>query len=192
MASTQPSQQISITTIALASAGLLSAAALGYAFYFDYRRRNDADFRKSLRRQHKKVARSNEAEAKASERSQKEKIKRAVQEAAAEGFPTDPEDTETFFMQEVARGEGMCTDGSDPVDAALCFYKALKVYPQPRELINIYDKTVPKVRFSQLLDRRSESSIPEDRGYSSLRDGPLAYFTGDASWGCLHQTSLAR
>ena len=35
--------------------------------------------------------------------------------------------------------------GSDPVDAALCFYKALKVYPQPRELISIYDKTVPKV-----------------------------------------------
>ena len=48
-------------------------------------------------------------------------------------------------MQEVARGESMCTDGSDPVDAALCFYKALKVYPQPRELISIYDKTVPKV-----------------------------------------------
>lgn len=31
------------------------------------------------------------------------------------------------------------------MDAALCFYKALKVYPQPRELISIYDKTVPKV-----------------------------------------------
>lgn len=30
------------------------------------------------------------------------------------------------------------------MDAALCFYKALKVYPQPRDLINIYDKTVPK------------------------------------------------
>jgi len=27
----------------------------------------------------------------------------------------------------------------------LCFYRALKVYPQPRELISIYDKTVPKV-----------------------------------------------
>ena len=48
-------------------------------------------------------------------------------------------------MQEVARGEGMCTDGSDAVEAALCFYRALKVYPQPRELIGIYDKTVPKV-----------------------------------------------
>jgi hypothetical protein len=36
--------------------------------------------------------------------------------------------------------------GADNVEAALCFYRALKVYPNPRELINIYDKTVPKVR----------------------------------------------
>lgn len=33
---------------------------------------------------------------------------------------------------------------SDQIEAALCFYRALKVYPQPRELIGIYDKTVPK------------------------------------------------
>lgn len=34
--------------------------------------------------------------------------------------------------------------GSDPVGAALCFYKGLKVYPEPRSLIGIYDNTVPK------------------------------------------------
>lgn len=43
------------------------------------------------------------------------------------------------------RGQSLTQAGSDPVDAALSFYQALKVYPQPRELINIYDKTVPKV-----------------------------------------------
>ena len=30
------------------------------------------------------------------------------------------------------------------MEAALAFYKALKVYPQPKDLISIYDKTVPK------------------------------------------------
>jgi MAS20 protein import receptor len=35
--------------------------------------------------------------------------------------------------------------GSDNVEAALSFYKALKVYPTPSELISIYDKTVTKV-----------------------------------------------
>ncbi|KAI6788220.1 hypothetical protein KC367_g6499 [Hortaea werneckii] len=144
MAATQPGQQTSFTTIALASAGVVATGCLAYVVYFDYRRRNDIDFRKSLKKQHKKVSKANEIEAKSAEKGQKEKIRRAVDEANEDGFPKDPEETEGYFMQEVARGESMCTDGSDPVDAALCFYKALKVYPQPRELISIYDKTVPK------------------------------------------------
>ena len=28
--------------------------------------------------------------------------------------------------------------------AALCFYKGLKVYPEPKSLIGIYENTVPK------------------------------------------------
>jgi import receptor subunit TOM20 len=123
------SQQISTSTVILATAGTLAAGAIAYAAYFDYRRRSDPEFRKNLKKQHKKVQKAKEEEGEANE----------------EGFPRDPEETEGYFMQEVARGEGMCQDGSDPVDAALCFYKALKVYPQPRELITIYDKTVPKV-----------------------------------------------
>lgn len=143
MASQQ--QQISTSTVILATAGTLAAGALAYAAYFDYRRRSDPEFRKSLKKQHKKVQKAKEEEGKAAEQGQKEKIKRAVEEANEDGFPRDPEETEGYFMQEVAAGERMCQDGSDPVDAALCFYKALKVYPQPRELITIYDKTVPKV-----------------------------------------------
>ena len=38
----------------------------------------------------------------------------------------------------------LVTTGADPIETAICFYKALKVYPQPSDLINIYDKTVPK------------------------------------------------
>ena len=44
--------------------------------------------------------------------------------------------------------------GADNVEAALCFYRALKVYPNPRELINIYDKTVPKVTLFALTPPR--------------------------------------
>ena len=139
------SQQISTSTVILATAGTLAAGALAYAVYFDYRRRSDPEFRRSLKKQHKKVQKAKEEEGKAAEQGQKERIKQAVIEANEDGFPRDPEETEGYFMQEVAKGEGMCQDGSDPVDAALCFYKALKVYPQPRELITIYDKTVPKV-----------------------------------------------
>lgn len=34
--------------------------------------------------------------------------------------------------------------GSDPIAAALCFYKGLKVYPEPKALIGIYENTVPE------------------------------------------------
>jgi hypothetical protein len=37
---------------------------------------------------------------------------------------------------------------SQHMEAAMSFFRALKVYPQKSELINIYDKTVPKVRCS--------------------------------------------
>ena len=156
------SQQISTSTVILATAGTLAAGAIAYAAYFDYRRRSDPEFRKNLKKQHKKVQKAKEEEGKAAEQGQKERIKNAVQEANEEGFPRDPEETEGYFMQEVARGEGMCQDGSDPVDAALCFYKALKVYPQPRELITIYDKTVPKVCLRRIaMDTIAFTDIPQ-------------------------------
>ena len=145
MASTTPSGGLSTSTIAISITAVAATGALVYALYFDHKRRSDPEFRRNLKKQHKKVSKLNESAALEAERSQKERIKSAVEEANDEGFPRDAEETEGYFMQEVARGEGMCTDGSDPVDAALCFYRALKVYPQPRELITIYDKTVPKV-----------------------------------------------
>ena len=42
---------------------------------------------------------------------QKEAIKKAVNQAKEEGFPSDLEEKEAFFMGQVAKGEGMCTDG---------------------------------------------------------------------------------
>lgn len=151
MASIAPSQSISTTAIIAAVAGVIASGTVAYAVYFDYRRRSDPEFRKYLKKQQKKVHKSLEENAKANEKAQKEKIRRLVDEANKEGFPTDPEDTEAYFMQEVALGETASTNGTDPVDAALCFYKALKVYPNPRELISIYDKTVPKVGAALLM-----------------------------------------
>lgn len=148
MATTSPSDRISLTSVALATTGVLASAAIAYAVYFDHRRRSDPEFRRSLKRQQKKISKQNEESAQAADRAQKERIQRLVQEANEEGFERDPEKTEQYFMQEVAKGEAMCGDGSDPVDAALCFYRALKVYPQPGELVSIYDKTVPKVSLS--------------------------------------------
>lgn len=152
MASTVPSSGPSVTTIAATAAGIFTAGALAYAVYFDHRRRSDPEFRKYLKKQQKKIHKSDVEASKAADNAQKQKIRAVVDEANEDGFPRDSEEMQAYFMQELERGEQMCTDGSDPVDAALCFYKALKVYPQPRELISIYDKTVAKVCHNSVLD----------------------------------------
>ncbi|MCJ1470592.1 hypothetical protein MMC07_009238 [Pseudocyphellaria aurata] len=138
------STSIRTSTLVLASAGALFSGFLAYAVYFDHKRRSDPEFRKALKRESRREARALKEEAEAQGIQQKQAIKAAVQAAREEGFPTDVEDKEAYFMNEVGRGEALCQDGSVQIEAALCFYRALKVYPQPRELIHIYDKTVPK------------------------------------------------
>ncbi|KAM3065781.1 mitochondrial import receptor subunit tom20 [Clarireedia jacksonii] len=123
---------------------LTTLISTAYAIYFDHKRRTDPNFRKQLKKESKRQARAAKEEAEANTVRQRETIKAAVQEAKDEGFPTDVEEKEAYFMSEVARGEGLSSDGGDNIEAALCFYKALKVYPNPSDLISIYDKTVPK------------------------------------------------
>lgn len=131
------------TLIAL-STGTVLTGVLAYAAWFDYKRQSDPEFRKALKRDNRRMARAAKEEAEAQGAAQREEIKKAVNAAKDEGFPTDLEEKEAYFMSQVAKGESLCAEGSDNVEAALAFYKALRVYPQPKDLISIYDKTVPK------------------------------------------------
>jgi import receptor subunit TOM20 len=157
------SSSLKPSTVAAISVGTIVTGFVAYAAYFDYKRRNDVEFRKQLKRESKRTQRAAKEQEEAQGQEQKKAIREAVERANDEGFPKDPEEVEAYFMQEVAQGEGMVQKGrwsflqcqqlaeanrytgADNVEAALCFYRALKVYPNPRELINIYDKTVPKV-----------------------------------------------
>ncbi|MCJ1275757.1 hypothetical protein MMC21_003560 [Puttea exsequens] len=138
------SSGIRTSTIVIASTGAIIAGFLGYAVYFDHKRRSDPDFRKALKRESRREARVAKEQAEAEGEEQKAAIRKAVAEAREEGFPEDVEDKEAYFMNEVGQGEILLQDSSKQVEAALCFYKALKVYPQPKDLIAIYDKTVSK------------------------------------------------
>ena len=57
------------------------------------------------------MARAAREEAEVHGAQQKELIKTAVKEAKEEGFPSDVEEKERYFMNEVARGETLCQDG---------------------------------------------------------------------------------
>ncbi|ESZ97675.1 import receptor subunit tom-20 [Sclerotinia borealis F-4128] len=135
---------VQTSTIVAASVGTVATGLVAYAIYFDHKRRTDPNFRKQLKKESKRQAKVVQEEAEAYSERQKEVIKAVVLEAKDDGFPVDVEEKEAYFMSEVARGENLSSDGGDPIEAALCFYKALKVYPQPNDLISIYDKTVPK------------------------------------------------
>ena len=88
------------------------ALRLAYAVYFDHRRQTDPEFRKALKRESKRTARAAKIEAEAHGARQKEAIKDALDEAKEQGFPTEIEEKEAYFMQEVSRGETLCQDGS--------------------------------------------------------------------------------
>lgn len=84
------------------------------AVYFDYKRRTDPNFRKSIKREKKRLVKAQKAEAEAANAQQRLEIQQAVRQAQVDGFPTDVEEKEAYFMNEVARGEGLCTDRKLP------------------------------------------------------------------------------
>lgn len=134
-----------LSNIAFASTlATVATGIIAYAVYFDYRRRNDPQFRKQLKKDLKRQAKAAKESAEIQIALQRKAIRVAVEEVKREGFPTDVEEREAYFMQEIAKGEGLSAEGSASKEAALCFYKALKVYPSQPDLITIYDKTVPK------------------------------------------------
>ncbi|ODA76292.1 hypothetical protein RJ55_08137 [Drechmeria coniospora] len=135
---------VQTSTVVTASVASAAAAIVAYAAFFDYRRRSQADFRRTLRRNERRQARTEKEVAEASTRAQRDAIKAKVNAAKEEGFPTGVEEREAFFNEQVMTGEMLSSDSSKSVESALAFYKGLKVYPAPGDLIKIYDSTVPK------------------------------------------------
>ncbi|KAI2606840.1 mitochondrial outer membrane translocase complex, subunit Tom20 domain-containing protein [Hypoxylon fragiforme] len=135
---------VQTSTVVSISAATAATGLLAYVLYFDHQRRADPNFRRNLRREERRQARAEKEEVVAMTKQKKQDIQHVVQQAAEEGFPTGVNEKEQFFMDHVQKGELLAADPSQTVEAALAFYKALKVYPTPGDLIAIYDKTVDK------------------------------------------------
>ncbi|CAI5758818.1 unnamed protein product [Candida verbasci] len=126
---------------ALTITAVAVTALASYAVYFDYQRRNSSDFRKSLKKKSIKQRKLKEKEEKESKQSKLDAVKKALLEDLKNNpIPTDLTEREQFFMEQVATGEQKAKDNS--IEAAICFYKALAVYPNPTDILGIYQKTV--------------------------------------------------
>lgn len=151
--SSAPSTSFNPLKIALTATGVLAAATVGYAVYFDYRRRNDAVFRKNILKEYKKVDKKVKHAQEAGKEQIQAALKRAIALANAEPVPTTAEGKEQFFMEQVALAEQLAARSPEfYVAAAISFYKALKVYPAPQELIMIYQKSLPPAVFDLVME----------------------------------------
>ncbi|ATY64203.1 mitochondrial import receptor subunit tom-20 [Cordyceps militaris CM01] len=171
------------STIVTASVATAATAVVAYAVYFDYRRRSQAEFRRELRRnerlQARAKAKAEKEEAEASSQNLRVTVKARVDEAKEEGFPQGVEEREAYFSEQIMAAEVMSSDPSKAIDSALAFYRGLKVYPNPGDLIKIYDSTVPKpildilaemIAYDSSLDI---SAVPSSAGPGGINLGDI-------------------
>lgn len=135
---------VSTSTVATVTGVTLLTGILGYAVYFDYKRRNDPQFRSRLRKDVKRTQREQKRKTEMRQKEADSFIERTVAEFGKPGALPEGLEREQTFSQQVQLGELMAAQGPDQyLPAAAAFYKALKVYPAPAELLLIYRQAVP-------------------------------------------------
>ncbi|KAF9821281.1 hypothetical protein IEO21_00889 [Rhodonia placenta] len=136
---------------------------VAYAVYFDYKRRNDVSFRKQLKKDKKRVNKqAAQQEESTATPFTTEELRAALAKVRDEELPETPEAKEQYFMGHVGMGEQLCAQGPlFQLSAALSFYRALRVYPSPVELIMIYQKTVPENVFKVCLPLKTLETLSD-------------------------------
>ncbi|KAI0650238.1 MAS20-domain-containing protein [Trametes meyenii] len=170
------------STIFTVAAVTVLGGLVAYAVYFDYRRRNDVDFRKKLRKEKKKVTKeTQQAQAKAEAASEVNpvEIKAALLKIREEDLPATPEEKEAFFITQIQIGEQLAQKGPAwYLQSAIAFFRALRVYPSPVELIMMLQSSLPAPLFkvclhSFLRDTYVKDEEPaEEVETSPTRTGP--------------------
>jgi import receptor subunit TOM20 len=123
----------------------VGAISLGYAVYFDYSRRHNPEFRKKLRKINEEHAEEKEAAKTKAKTAQVEVIQKVLmQSLAEEPIPTDAASKEAYFMKQVTTAEQLAAIPGSEIESALAFYRALAVYPNPTDILNVYQNSVPK------------------------------------------------
>lgn len=145
--------QTSPVSRALTITGVLAALSLtGYAVYFDYKRRSNPQFRKQLRH---KIKKQEALEKKEQEEAKQVKLQNVreflTQELATDPIPSDPTQREATFTTNVEIGERLSMTPGKELESASKFYKALSVYPNPADLLGIYQRSVPEAVYEYIV-----------------------------------------
>ncbi|CCH60054.1 hypothetical protein TBLA_0C02440 [Henningerozyma blattae CBS 6284] len=125
------------------TSAIVALSATGYALYFDHKRRSSPEFRRQIKLQNKKYKELLEEEQENAKQEKLENVGRILtSELVKDPLPTDPAQREMAFAANVELGEKLAIQPGKELEAACKFYKALTVYPNPADLLGIYQKTV--------------------------------------------------
>lgn len=143
---------VSIKRIIALSGVTAALGATGYALWFDYQRRNNAEFRKNLKQRTKKQKKQEELDAIEAKKARVSQVLHFLaDELQNDPISTDPTQMEAVFTTNVELGERLALQPGNEIGAAVKFYKALAVYPKPADLLGIYQRTIPEAIYEYIV-----------------------------------------
>ncbi|RKP24728.1 MAS20 protein import receptor-domain-containing protein, partial [Syncephalis pseudoplumigaleata] len=149
--------------------GVLALLGVGYAIYFDHKRRSDPKFRRKLKRQRKRAEKEHKLKEDVGEMATANIIASALARCDDETAPTSVEGKEKYFMDQIALGESLLPRGQAAYeDAAVHFYRAFRVYPSPMELLMILQKTLPNELFQIVMGMMQLETLKKQEKYYEL------------------------
>ncbi|KAH8381631.1 hypothetical protein KR093_009677 [Drosophila rubida] len=130
-------------------AGLASAAFVGYCVYFDKKRRCHPDYKKNIY----------------------ERRRRNRKSSGSSGIPNlkDQKSIESYFMQEIHKGEVLITNGNFE-RAAEHLMNAIVVCNKPGKLLSVLQNTLPEEVFSLLVNKLNAYNLNAQRSHT-MNDG---------------------
>jgi import receptor subunit TOM20 len=171
-----------------------AVAAVGYVVYFDYKRRNDAAFRKKLQKQ-KDEAKAEmakvEAKVKVEEVEEAEIVQKAMKSNQQLPFPEmngipammtekldkvdlplevlrqmPPEEQQKVFYSVLAVGEALMGRGQEGRKKAIeYFVKAANLVPSPAEVLSAFSQVLDKETYDEVIKHFSREGLKKQQAY---------------------------
>ncbi|CAJ0573205.1 unnamed protein product, partial [Mesorhabditis spiculigera] len=125
----------------LAWAGIAGTAFLGYAIYFDYKRRSAPDYKQKVRENRRR---------KALGKNGRDVVSARGGNSMGMPDPRNPASMQAFFLQEVQLGEELMSAGN-VAEGAVHIANAVVLCGQPQELLSIFQQTLPPDQFAAVV-----------------------------------------
>ncbi|EDO14976.1 hypothetical protein Kpol_387p2 [Vanderwaltozyma polyspora DSM 70294] len=138
--------------ILVISSAVVLLSVTSYAIYFDYQRRNDPVFRKRIKKKNQHRLKGQQLE---KETTKQEKLQEVsdflTKELVSDPLINDADAMESVFTTNIELAETLSKISGKELESAAKFYKALSAYPNPADLLEVYQRSVPEAIYEKLV-----------------------------------------